>query len=608
MPRSGYWQYITRDRLSRRRAITGAAALGAGAAALSLVGCGGGGNEGSKTVTQEEAASAVAKPVDTSKNAVNTGTLRGVGSDQSTLDSLFAGAGQALTPYTGLVYSRLLKFKPGYLQLATGEVEGDLAESWELVGDGTQVNLKLRKNVPWDPRTPTNGRMFDSRDIAFTWDKFSTKAVSRFDFFNGANPNAPIAGMTTPDASTVSVKLAFPLANITQMLASGNMQVQPLEAADKFDPRGDMRGTGPFRLKEYRIAVQYEFERNPDWYVKGKPLLASYILHIVPEYATRLAQFRAGNIDTGVVLSADIIQTKKDIDRLNMYEGSHASNYRGIFFGYAGDSPFKDIRVRRAVANFFDRETMDAVVYNLDKFKEAGFPVTSSGVSHSLTAAWGAFYVNPNDSSDKEMGDRAKWFKFDPAEGKKLLSAAGFANGFDVDLHGVKGNELGGATYARYLEVTAGMLRDGGIRTNNKTWDFNSEWLPNYFYSKGNFTGMFMTGVDAYPDPGDTIYTFQHDNASRPHHPPGVLPPDVLKLLEDQRTEFNAQKRLTLIRDAQKRIADFMPDVVWYGTTPGYSLTWPWVMNVNVYRGWPSGLAGTEITSNLWIDETKRKA
>jgi peptide/nickel transport system substrate-binding protein len=601
----GYWQKLAAGRWSRRKVLVGGAAIGAGAVALACGGGGGGG--GGSGSAGSSTNSVVTQPVDTTKDAVNTGTLHVTGSDQSTLDSLFAGAGQALTPYTGLVYSRLLRFKPGHLEPSKGDVDGDLAESWEVVGDGTQVNLKLRQNVPWDPRPPTNGRLFDARDVAFSWDKFSTKAVSRFDFANAANPNAPIVNITTPDSKTAVVKIAFPLANITQMLASGNMQIQPLEAADKFDPRGDMRGTGPFRLKEYKIAVQFEFERNPDWYMKGLPLLANYIIHVVPEYATRLAQFRAGNLDTGVVQSADIIQTKTDIPRLNMYEGSHASNYRGIFFGYAGDSPFKDVRVRRAVANFFDRQTMDAVVYNLDKFRAAGFPATSSGVSHGLTAAWGQYWVNPDDNSNDQMGDRAKWFKFDIAEGKKQLAAAGFPDGFDVDLHGLKGNELGGATYARYLEVTAGMLREGGIRPVNKAWDFNSEWLPQFFYSKGNFTGMFMTGVDAYPDPGDTLYTFQHDNASRPHHPPGVLPQSVLKMLEDQRTEFNAQKRLTLIRDVQRAIADYMPDVPWYGTTTGYSLAWPWVMNLNVYRGWPSGLAGSETTPYIWIDESKRK-
>jgi ABC-type transport system substrate-binding protein len=369
-----------------------------------------------------------------------------------------------------------------------------------------------------------------------------------------------------------------------------------------------MRGTGPFRLKEYRVAQQYEFERNPNWYVKGRPLLATYLIHVVPEYATRLAQFRAGGLDTGVVQSGDIIQTKTDIPKLNLYEGTHASNYRGIFFGYAGDSPFKDVRVRKAVANMFDRPTMDSVVYNLDKFVAAGFPATSSGVSHGLTAAWGTYWVNPDDSSADQMGDRAKLFKFDLGEGKKMLAAAGFANGLEVDVHGLKGNELGGAIYTKYLEVTAGMLRDGGIRVNNKAWDFNSEWLPQFFYSKGNFQGMFMTGVDAYPDPGDTLYTFQHDNASRPHHPPGVLPADVLKMLEDQRTEFDSNKRQTLIRDVQKKIADYMPDVPWYGTSTGYSLSWPWVMNLNVYRGWPSGLAGSETTPTVWIDEKKKSA
>jgi hypothetical protein len=41
----GYWGRLTNRRLSRRRALAGAAGVGMGCAALSLIGCRGGGEE-----------------------------------------------------------------------------------------------------------------------------------------------------------------------------------------------------------------------------------------------------------------------------------------------------------------------------------------------------------------------------------------------------------------------------------------------------------------------------------------------------------------------------------------------------------------------------------
>ena len=52
MSESSYWQRVTQQRLSRRRALGGATGLGVGALALSLIGCGGG-DEGSQAKTDK---------------------------------------------------------------------------------------------------------------------------------------------------------------------------------------------------------------------------------------------------------------------------------------------------------------------------------------------------------------------------------------------------------------------------------------------------------------------------------------------------------------------------------------------------------------------------
>ena len=79
-----------------------------------------------------------------------------------------------------------------------------------------------------------------------------------------------------------------------------------------------MRGSGAFRLAEYQPSVKFEYRKNPDWYDASKVLIDGIRQTIITEYATGLAQFRAGNLWTFPVRADEILQTKRDLPRLMM--------------------------------------------------------------------------------------------------------------------------------------------------------------------------------------------------------------------------------------------------------------------------------------------------
>ncbi len=62
MEEPDYWKRLARRRLARRRFLTGAAAVGAGLAAVSVVGCGGGGEDNGPTGTASSTAAATPSP------------------------------------------------------------------------------------------------------------------------------------------------------------------------------------------------------------------------------------------------------------------------------------------------------------------------------------------------------------------------------------------------------------------------------------------------------------------------------------------------------------------------------------------------------------------
>ena len=79
-----------------------------------------------------------------------------------------------------------------------------------------------------------------------------------------------------------------------------------------------------------------------------------------------LAQFRAGNIWTSVASQEDVVQTKRDVPPTLLRQapafGTTISPV--ITFGYEGDSPFKDTRVRQALSMMIDREAFIDVIDN----------------------------------------------------------------------------------------------------------------------------------------------------------------------------------------------------------------------------------------------------
>jgi ABC-type transport system substrate-binding protein len=540
---------------------------------------------------------------DTTAKAVPGGIYRYYATaDQPTLDPL-ASLTTTLHTITGHVYSRLFRYKPGVGKAADGQVEGDLVASYELPGDGTQLTLKLRPGVVWDERPPTNKRTLDADDIAFSWKKYTQTSPTRTDLAQAANPAAPVESVSTPDASTVVFKLAFPYAGILPVLASGShLWIMPRESDGGFDPRNETRGSGAWVMTDYRRSSLFTFKKNPNWYMKDRPFMDGVELPIIPEYAAQLAQFRAGNIYNGVVRQEDILTTKKDLPQVNLAKLDYTAGISTIYFGWNEGSPFRDERVRRAVSMLIDRDSYIDVFTNFSNFRKEGIDVGVRWYSH-VSPAFEGWWLNPQDA--KSFGDAAPNFQFNVAEAKKLLSAAGYANGLDTDAFHI-GLGAYGPTFPKTVEVTAAMLQAGGIRTKSNVLDYQKEYIPNIYFGKGNFKGLAFGPDTLFPDPGDYLFAIYHSKGSRVHVAPD---PELDRMIENQRRELDRTKRISLVQDIERFLAKNMYTVPWGGVTTPLTLIWPWLNNLDVYRSYANS-TGTNLQEgllNVWIDQTKMK-
>ncbi len=609
MTMSGYWAKLTQARLNRRRALAGAAG---GAVALSLVGCGGGSDSSSDpggTGSAVKDSSGLLTPkLDRTAEAKQGGTWKTLTTADVTSFDPLSSQSYTTQVMAGWVYSRLLKIIPGYLKTSTGDVEGDLAESWEVSPDKTQITFKLRQNVKWDARTPTSSRPVSAEDVVFSWDKFASVFPYRTDLANVASKDAPIESMSAPDANTVVVKLAFPDASVISMLASSaHLYIMPQESEGAFNAKGEARGSGPWTLSDYRSSQSFTYTRNANWYRNDRPFFDKAEIPIVPEYASGLAQFRAGNIYSFAVKQDDLLQTKRDIPDLLMYQSNFDRYWYNSWFGYDGNSPFKDERVRQAWALSYDRDLWIQTIYATEQYTKIGLPVETRWHSHFPGGLEG-WWVNPQD--EKAFGPNAQYLQYDPQKAKQLLTAAGFANGLEVPVAHISTFQYL-AQFPNQAQIQVGFANDVGFKTRVSNPDYQTDWLPKYYYSKGGFQGVAIGADNPEPDPGIFMFARFHPNGARfkGFSPDGSDPkkgdPKVTEFINAIRLEFDTTKRKEIAKQYQQYMAKAMYAVPFPGTAAAFALSWPCIGNSGVYNVGSSYGHGTESYVNLWLDTAR---
>jgi peptide/nickel transport system substrate-binding protein len=563
MDRINYW---TR-RATRRRFLGSSGALGAGAAGLALVGCGDDDSGGADTgraglATPTAGANATPTPVDPFANAKKGGTYKITSTgDAPTIDPY--GNLSFLTKGTAAyIYSRLYRYKAGPgIKPADVRPIPDLAQSAETSPDGMKWTIKLRPGVKFHNIPPVNGRVVTADDMKYSWgrateDKNTNRTQLSF-----------VDKVEYPDATTVVFTLKAPNVVFLDVLADANLLwIMPAEADGKFDPNKIMIGTGPWVWDSYQPSVSFKVKKNADWFEKGFPLMDAVEVAIIPEYATRLAQFLAGNTDAEGINAADLVDTKKQIKDIQLF-GTVAQQNNYIFFDPDPGSPWaKDDRVRLAVSMAQDRDAITDLVYDNKKLKAAGIDVQGPW-NNLIPAGMTRFWLDPQG---KDHGDSAKYFKYDVAEAKKLLSAAGFPNGFET-IYQYTANRYGKG-FNDAAEASQSFLTAIGIKTTTDVQDYSSKYITQTF--TGNFKGIAFGLETPFPEGGSYPTRLFTDN---PNNRGRIKDATLLKLTNDQQLEANEEKRKQIFWEMQRYHATkmyYIPSQVgagtgWAGYQPG---------------------------------------
>jgi ABC-type transport system substrate-binding protein len=253
------------------------------------------------------------------------------------------------------------------------------------------------------------------------------------------------------------------------------------------------------------------------------------------------------------------------VPKIQIYQGELTS--AGLIgtklsFGWLGKSPFLDERVRQAFSMGIDRDTWISARYNVDYFESNGLPTDTRWNSH-MTADWTGYWLDPKN--EKDFGENAKYFKFNIPEAKKMLAAAGFANGFNV----TSNYPTQGFSLSTTAEPTDGMLRELGLNIKVNTPGYQNDYVPNYRDGRGQFEGYtYATVLGTLPNVIHPVAAlvaeywprggtaFRGFSASGSNDKSGD--PKLSAMLEKARLEVDDNSLKTQLQDVQRYLAKSM--------------------------------------------------
>ena len=199
--------------------------------------------------------------------------------------------------------------------------------------------------------------------------------------------------------------------------------------------RANPVGTGPFKLAEWRRDDHIKWERNKDYWQKGRPYLDGIEIRYVPDpvTASEMMQTKQADMWTNAPVKDQADLEKKGFVRNFGYAGLPPT----IFFNTTDpNKPTGKLKVREAIEYALDKAAMA---------KALGF----------------GYAVTPeDDGARRRVGIRPgyKGRTYDPQKAKQLLSEAGYPNGLKLKLMILQGQQ-GSCNGDKVLYGSGGLQR-----------------------------------------------------------------------------------------------------------------------------------------------------
>jgi peptide/nickel transport system substrate-binding protein len=485
---------------------------------------------------------------------VRSGPLRGIDPHLET----WAAALQVIHQ----TYNALLKFNHDGTKILP-----DLAESWEQKDDLT-YSFKLRQGVKFHNVPPVNGRELTSEDVKYSIERQMTDQPGKFQhayFFLGK-----LASIQTPDKYTIVFKTKEPYAPFLNYIANPWTVIVAREVVEK---HGDLQrhaiGTGPFVMQEYRREQEAVFVKNPNYFKKGLPYLDEVRIQYVIDPVAATAAFRGQQTDISLLEFADVPSIKASNAKIKVAEIT--TMFPIVLRTRPYDEqrplkpPFTEKKVRQAIQAAIKQEEFIEIV-------RSGWGMTMTGPIPTYRKPWAL----PASARPE----------FDLKKAKRLLTEAGYANGFETELIvGSPGDNVKSA------QVVKDQLAKVGIQVNLKPMEMAQYYNKSYSYDYSMSVHTALTGEE----PEEAIRPYYGANAT--YYRWGNR--EIHRLIDEQAKILDLKKRVEMVHLIQRMLLDDAPNIFLYTPIAHYGVQ-PWVKNYTVPIN-----AYDQRYEEIWLDGKK---
>lgn len=494
---------------------------------LSLAACGGDTDGG-----------AAGTPGDTGGSASYKDTLTWCqGADVTSLDP-HQGKETPAVQVTCQIFDTLVMVNP-----ETGELEPQIAESWEQTDDVTYV-FKIREGVKFH-----DGSEVTAADVKFSLERaLNSPAVSYIVNF--------IESVTDNGDGTVTIKTTAPYAPTLRNLAVPFAAIVP-KALVEADEEGFILnpvGSGPYQFVEWKQGDHITMKAFDDYYA-GKAATENLIMRVVPETAQRSIALETGEVDLAYGLAVnDIPKVEENPDLVANVISSLSCTYISFNLNKA---PFDNPLVREALSIAIDRQ---AIVDTIN----AGI-----GQPADAIIAPGVFGYYSTGVPE-----------YNPERARELLAEAGYPNGFSTTLWV---NET--QSRIEICQAIMAMLLDVGVECSLETMEFGK------YISSTSAGEHDMACFGWTTSSGDADYTYYSLEHSTQQGAAGnrsfINDPEVDRLIDEARAGTDEEARVALYKELAIKLAEYnnnMP-ILYTAVNVGASKKVEgFVMDVNEYH------------------------
>ncbi len=431
-----------------------------------------------------------------------------------------------------------------------------LATSWTAIDDRTW-EFKLREGVRFHDGSP-----FTADDVAFSLDRVPRvpNAPSPFTHFTREIIEVEVVDPLTIRLRTASAAPLLPrdlsaIRILSRKAASG--PAPEGKTTEQLNRGEGLVGTGPFRFVSWTRGRQLVLARNEEYW-GPKPAWANVTFYPIADATTRLAALDSGDLDfVENPPTQDLLRLRRDerwrivtvaSNRVIYLHLDHRAEPSPGIPDTAGKNPLKDRRVREALSLALDRGALVSQVMAGDAVIAADLlPWPMFGARQSAVA------IAP-----------------DPERARRLLTEAGYPDGFSITLGAPNGRYLNDV---RVAEAVAARWTAIGVKTRVEASQPQAFFQNRDAYRYSAYLAGWSTAAGEASDPlAALVATPDRERGLGGTNRGRYSNPAVDALLIEALRTIDDDRRRGLLQDASQIALDD------YALMPLYFETANWVM------------------------------